>query len=216
LSFNLGSSQHAADIARGRLLDRGWPRLASAVGGHVASFGDSCWQTDARLSEVLKRPDGRRYHPESIARARRQLRDAGILSSTRVFVGGLLPTSARHKRSSRGTTIKAFNWRAIEQKNPFSRRERRLKRQEQARELREAGELQKPPAPRHVSARAIVDPVQRSSAPLDPELVRMAEQIQRDQERHAERRRELADGATGTRSGLAPGRVLPPERPPPE
>lgn len=215
MSSKLGSSQHAARIATGELARAGYPRLASLLGGHVAGFGDSCWQTDSRLSEVLRRPDGRAYHPESIARVRRQLRDDGIISSTRVFVGGLLPTSARHKRSSRGTTIKAFIWRAIEQKNPFSRRERRLKRQEQASELRAAGELQKPPAPRHVSARAIVDPV-RMPTTIDPELARMAEQIQRDAARSEARRRELADAARGTRSGQVPGRALPPERPPPE
>jgi hypothetical protein len=208
----LGSMEHAAKVARGALLGAGWPRLASLAGGYIASFGESCWQTYRRLSEILRRPDGRSYHSESIARVVRQLRDAGVVHSERVFVNGKLPTSARHARSSRGTTIKAFNWRAIEQKNPFSRRERRLKRQEQARELREAGELQKPPAPRHVSARAIVDPVQHAPTRLDPELARMAEQIQRDQATWAERRQDTA----GTRSGQVPGRVRPPERPPPE
>ena len=208
--------EHAARVATGELARRGYTRLESLIGGYIASFGDSCWVTDRKLVEALpRRPDGRTYHPESGARSRRRLRDDGVISSVRVFVGGLLPTSARHKRSSRGTTIKVFNWRAIEQKNPFSRRERRLKRQEQARELRDAGELQKPPAPRHVSARAIVDPVQ-TPAPRDPELERMAAQIQRDQERHAARRRELADAANVTRSGQVPGRVPPPERPPPE
>lgn len=212
MSSNLGSSQHAARVATGELARAGWPRLASLVGGHVASFGDSCWQTDSRLSEVLKRPDGRRYHPESIARARRQLRDDGIISCARVFVGGLLPTSARHKRSSRGTTIKAFIWRAIEQKNPFSRRERRLKRQEQARELRDAGELQKPPAPRHTSARAIVEPVHMPTPQLDPEL----ERIIGTARALTERRQELERRASDARSEQVSGQASAPERPPPE
>lgn len=213
MSTPLGSSQHAAKIATGQLLSAGWARLASLVGGHVASFGDVCWQTDTRLSEVLRRPDGRRYHPESIARARRQLRDAKIITSERVFVGGKIPQAKF--RSSRGTTIKSFNWRAIEQKNPFSRRERRLRRQEQAREARAAGDVMKPPAPRYAAARAIVEPV-HMPAPIDPELARMAERIQRDQERAQARRNEAAMSATRRPSAAVPACVRPPERPPPE
>ncbi len=68
--------------------------------------------------------------------------------------------------------MKTFNWRAIEQKNPFTRTERRIKRQEQARATREAGEVRKP-APRYASARAIVEPVQLPAPPLDPELARI-------------------------------------------
>ncbi|MEO7037003.1 MAG: hypothetical protein ABI548_23825 [Polyangiaceae bacterium] len=165
-----GSHPHAARIATGELARRGWPRLASLVGGHVASFGNICWQTDTRLSEELRRPDGRRYHPESIARARRQLRDAGLITSERVFVGGKIPSLKAKWASSRGTTVKTFNWRAIEQKNPFSRREQRVKRQEQARASRGAGELQTRTAPRYVSVRAIVEPVRTPAPPLDPEL----------------------------------------------
>lgn len=203
----LGSSEHARHVATGRLLNAGWPRLAASVGGHVASFGDLCWQTDARLSEVLRRPDGRAYHRESIARARRQLRDAQIISSERVFVGGKIP-QAKY-RSSRGTTLKTFNWRAIAEKNPFSRRERRLHRQDQAREAREAGELVKGPrtAPRHVSSRSIVDPVQMPVA-LDPEFVRLAAAAQTPQRRHT--------AATNTRAEQVSERVSAPERPPPD
>lgn len=208
MSSKLGSSLHAARVATGVLLEKGWSRLESLVGGHVASFGESCWQTDTKLSEVLQRPDGRGYHPESIARSRRKLRDAGVISSQRVFVNGLMPTHAKHKRSSRGTTIKAFNWRAIEQKNPFSRRERRLLRFEQARAAKEAGELVKPPrspAPRHGSARAMVDPV-RMPVVIDPEFARLAERAQS----YGARR-----DATPLRSE-ASARPGAPERPPPE
>ena len=108
------------------------------------------------------------YHPESIARARRQLRDAKIITSERVFVGGKIPSLKAKFTSSRGTTVKAFMWRAIEQKNPFTRCERRIKRQEQARATRETGEPRKA-APRYVAARAIVEHARpTSNSPASP------------------------------------------------
>jgi hypothetical protein len=212
LTSSLGSSQHAARIATGELARRGWPLLASLVGGHIASFGESCFQTYRRLSEVIRRPDGRSYHPESIARACRELRDGGQITSERVFVGGTLPTCAKFRTSSRGTTIKAFNWRAIEQKNPFSRRERRLRRQEHARELREAGALQKPVRPRHVFARAIVDPVQMPPPLRDPELERIIGRARAS----SEARQELERRARKASSEQVAGHAAAPERPPPE
>lgn len=208
----LGSREHAARLATGELARQGWARLASLVGGEIAGVGESCWRTYRRLSEVIRRPDGRSYHLESIARACRELRDAGLMTSRRVFVGGLLPTKAKHKTSSRGTTIKAFNWRAIDQKNPFNRRERRLCRQRQALELRAAGELQKPPAPRHVSARAIVEPVHMPTPRLDPELERIIGEVRALTERRQEIERWTADARSGQASGQASAR----ERPPPE
>jgi len=204
-----GSEQHAARIATGELLRLGWSRLEALVGGYIASFGGVCWQTDARLSDVLRHPDGRRYHVESIARARRKLRDAGIITSLRVFVGGKIPSPKAKWTSSRGTTVKAFNWRAIEQKNPHSRREWRIKRQEQARVSREAGES-RVPAPRHVLARAIVEPV-RMPVPLpDPEFERIVGELQTMSERR--QARETA----GAHAGQVAGCALAPDRPPPE
>jgi len=204
-----GSNPQAARVATGELARQGWPRLASLVGGHIASFGDICWQTDARLSEEIRRPDGRRYHPESIARSRRKLRDAKIITSERVFVGGKIPSLKAKWTSSRGTTVKTFNWRAIDQKNPFSRSQQRLKRQEQARASREAGELRKP-APRHASARAIVEPVQMPVPLLDPELARIIGEARTLTERRQER---VAERARAEQVSVC---TLAPERPPPE
>jgi len=180
------------------------------VGGHVASFGNICWQTDTRLSEELRRPDGRRYHPESIARVRRQLRDAGVITSERVFVGGKIPSVKAKWTSSRGTTVKTFNWRAIEQKNPFSRREQRIKRQEQARVSRGTGELQTRAAPRYVPARAIVEPVRMPAPPLDSELAGIIG------EARALNERWQARAAAGVPLERVPGRAVASERAPPE
>jgi hypothetical protein len=202
-----GSNPHAARIATGELARQGWSRLASLVGGEIASFGGVCWQTDARLGEGISRSDGRRYHPESIARVRRRLRDAKIITSERVFVGGKIPSLKAKFTSSRGTTVKTFSWRAIEQKNPFTRRERRIKRQEQARATREAGELRRP-SPRYVSARAIVEPVRMPVPPLDPELARIIGEArtltERRQARMAERARSEQLSACALTSERAP------------
>lgn len=205
----LGSWDHAARIATGELARRGWPRLASLVGGHVASFGDVCWQTDASLAAAttIRRPDGRPYHPESIARSRRQLRDAGLITSQRVFVGGKLPSAKW--RSARGTTLKTFLWKAVEQKNPFNRRERRQRRQEQARETREKGDAM-PPRPRFVDSRSIADPV-HFPAVLNSDDGGILEAVNRARAA-SERRAELEQ----QRASQLIGRPRPPERPPPE
>jgi hypothetical protein len=204
-----GSNQHAARIATGELLRQGWSRLEALTGGYIASFGGVCWQTDAALCEVLRRPDGRRYHVESIARARRKLRDAGIITSLRVFVGGKIPSLKAKWTSSRGTTVKTFNWRAIEQKAPFGPLERRFERQQQARLSRETGDL-RTAAPRYASARAIVEPV-RMPAPLpDPEFERIIGALRTLSERRQEREPACA------RAEQVAGCALAPERPPPE
>jgi len=204
-----GSWDHAERLAIGELMRKGWSRLASLVGGHVASFGDVCYQTDARLAEKLRRPDGRAYHVESIARCRRWLRDAGVISSERVFVGAKLPNAKW--RSARGTTLKTFNWRAIEQKNPFSRRQQRQRRQEQAAATRATGDAM-PARPRHIAA--VVDHTYSGrKTELDPELQRLAAAAQAAQERNEQRRAlQHAQSAGGGSSILR----KPPERPPPE
>lgn len=188
-------------------MEAGATRLEALVGGHVAGFGDTCWQTDGALQVTLLRPDGRRYHVESIARARRRLRDQGFISSVRVFMGAKIPGAKW--RSARGTTVKTFNWRSIAQKNPFSRRERRRVRQEQAAAARASGALV-PARPRFSGVTTAIDPTyQPPTSPLDPELAAII-----DTARSAHEQRQLR--AAAARSGLVPGRAAAPEKPPPD
>jgi len=204
-----GSWDHAERLAIGELTRKGWSRLAALVGGHVASFGDVCYQTDARLAEKLRKPNGRGgYHPESIARVRRKLRDAGVITSERVFVGAKLPNAKF--RSSRGTTLKTFIWRAVEQKNPFSRREQRQRRQQQAAATRAVGDAV-PPKTRHIVYSAEHTYSGRQTE-LDPELQRLAQAAQQAQERNDQRRALQAARNAGGGSSI----LRAPERPPPE
>jgi hypothetical protein len=203
-----GSWDHAERLAIGELTRRGWSRLSALVGGHVASFGDVCYQTDTRLAEKLRRPDGRPYHVESIARVRRQLRDAGVISSERVHVGAKLP-NAKWK-SSRGTTLKTFNWRSVEAKNPFSRREQRQRRQEQAQATRAIGDAV-PAKPRYMAVIA-EQPHTSRKGELDPEILKLANAAQAAQERNEQRRNMQAARNAGGGASI----LRAPERPPPE
>ena len=91
----------------------------------------------------------------------------------------------------------------------MQRNTQRITRQEQARVSREAGEL-RAPAPRHVSARAMVAPV-RMPAPLpDPEFERIIGDL-----RSLSERRQARETA-GVRTGQVAVCALAPERPPPE
>jgi len=174
----------------------------------VASFGDCCWQTDGKLQAELQRPDGKRYHRESIARARRNLRDRGLISSTRVFMNAKIPGAKF--RSARGTTLKTFNWRKAAEKNPFSRRQRRELRIQQSRAARAAGELVPPAAPRYIGVTTAIDPTRTPPTPqLDADMAAVIEQA-----RSAHERRQGM--AAGDRAGQAPLRSSAAERPPPE
>ena len=188
MTSGLGSSQYAAKLATGALAKNDWPKLASLVGGQIASFGESCWLTDARLRDLIKDEVGREYHPESIGRARRQLRDAKIIQCERVYPNGKLPTHAKYKRSTHGTTIKTFDWRAISEKNPFNRRERRLRRMEQAAAARELGEIVRD-APRHASVPALVHrkPPPTPPSELKEEFERQAAECIKEQALREER-----------------------------
>lgn len=131
----------ARAIAAG--IDQGLTRLEAAYLGHVASWGGVCWQTDATVQGELKRPDGKPYHRESIARARRFARDRGLLRSERIFMGGKIPDPRAKFSSARGTTFNVVQWRQLGIKNPMSRAESRRKRMELAARDRNAAVLQR-------------------------------------------------------------------------
>lgn len=208
MTLELREVREASDRAAGAVLRLGWSKLAALVAGRVAQF-DCNFETDTKLQQVLRRPDGGVYHPESIARVRRALRDARLITSDRVFMGQKMP-GAKYA-SARGTTIKTFNWRAVVEKNPMSRRQRRLARQQQAAVLRSAGELVKPPA------RSAPPPDRpRYSAPLTatpPPPADLAEVISATS---AALERRGWERAAGERTGPEPVRSSAAERPPPD
>jgi hypothetical protein len=212
-----GSKEEARGRATRALLDAGATRLEALVGGHVASFGDVCFQTDTRLQHELLRPDGKRYHRESIARARRRLRDNGFITSTRIFTNDPIP-GAKYNRgcSTRGTTLKAFNWRRLQLKNPFSRAARRELRIKQAQAARAAGELvrapARPPAPevqREPGPRYSSPAHTPAAPPMDPD---MAAAIETARSAHEQRQQRAA----AARVGQVPAGAAAPERPPPD
>lgn len=211
MSANLGSWQHAGVVARGAVGGLGYSRLGMMYAGVVATYGTVCVLTDVKIRELaeMRRPDGRQYHVGSLGRIRRQLAADGILTSERVYVGGTLPlTDQKGKpwKTSRGTTLKRFVWNAVREKNPFSRRQQRICRQEQARKLRECGDIEKaPPKPRFIATQS--EHRHHPSAPLellDPDLARTINA--------ARRASEARDTGRAVRVERAP----PPERPPPE
>lgn len=201
--------REAADRATGALARLGWSRLAALVGGRVAQF-DCNFETDTKLQAVIVRPDGKRYHRESIGRVRRALRDAKLISSERVFMGAKMPGAKW--ASSRGTTVKTFNWRAITEKNPMSRRQRRVARQQQAAALRAAGELVKPlpscSAPRDRSRPRYSVPPSTPTPAAPADLTEVINATTRALERRG--------WAAGEHAGPDPVRSSAAERPPPD
>ena len=133
----VGPEEVAKSRATAAALDIGCTALEAKVVGHTASWGGACWQTDGTLQEVIRRPDGRPYHRESIARARRNLRDRGILTSVRLFMGAKIDHHRARFPVGAGTTFKTVVWKQLDIRNPMNRAERRRRRMEQAQAERE-------------------------------------------------------------------------------
>jgi hypothetical protein len=176
-----GSCDRAAADAARAVLGR-VPMLAAQIVTYVAAFGEVCWQTDVVLHGVLRRPDGRPYHVESIGRSRRALARHGLLTSERVSPGEALHKKARHK-SAHGTTRKSAVWSALGIRAP-TRGERRRARLAQDRGAayasRGAGCSSTPEAARsRPRYSAPVGP----PPPMPPELARLAATVEARLER---------------------------------
>lgn len=201
----------AAERATGALIRLGWSRLASQVAGQIARF-DCNFETYRTIGSRIGKLVGKRPHPESVGRLVRQMARAGIVKHSRVMLGQK-PEGATFA-SALGTTNKTFNWRAVLEKNPMSRRNRRLARQNQAAALRVAGELVKPlpgcAAPREPSRpRHSAPPTPYTPAP-SADLAEVMNTAARALERRGWAAGERQAGPDPVRSSAAP------ERPPPD
>lgn len=123
----VGSCHELAARTAIGLLEQGCTALEARIGGHIASFGGNCWQTDRTLADVLTKPGNGKYHRESVGRARRTLARAGFLNVKRIFAGQT-PEGADFA-SSHGTTSKMIRWKTLEiQPPPKSVRRREAER----------------------------------------------------------------------------------------
>lgn len=122
----------AGEVAGSTLLRLGATNLQAKLGAEIASRGDSCWVNDRKMAEeVLRRSDGRRYHRESVGRARRLMARRGWIGSERVFPF-TKPKGAKH-HTAHGTTNKWISWKVLGVKNPMTRGDRRERTREQIR-----------------------------------------------------------------------------------
>lgn len=133
-----GSHDHAASVAARSALDAGLTRLGIALVTHVASRGVD-FQTDEQIRLELTKPNGLRYHRESIGRIRREITRAGILSAKRLFAGQK-PPGARF-RTSHGVVVKTVVWTALRVSTPTLRGARAAERAHARRELRARGAM---------------------------------------------------------------------------
>lgn len=129
-----GSHDHARAVAAAAAVDAGLTRLGIALVAHVAGRGVN-FQTDEQIRNEITKPDGRRYHRESIGRMRRQVTRAGILSGKR-FRPGQRPPGAKF-RTSHGVVVTAVVWPALRRSTPTLRGARAAARAE-ARRARNA------------------------------------------------------------------------------
>jgi hypothetical protein len=137
-----GSCASAADQAAKLLIAADRTALEVKIGVQIASRGDSCFETDNQLREIILRRDGTQYHRESIGRARRALARAELISSRRIHCGQKV--AKMRWPSPHGTTDKRFCWEKLGAKNPMPRRERAILRQKAESESRAAMRSDRP------------------------------------------------------------------------
>ena len=126
-----GSFEERGSRAAGDALAYGVTRLTALVIGSVASFGVSCWLKDHELANTIVQRNGRKPHPRSVARVRRQARDVGLMTYQRVM-SGQKPPGARYTTTG-GTTAKTVDFAAFGSRDPLTRgQKRRLRRRQQS------------------------------------------------------------------------------------
>ena len=131
-----GSCPELAAKVAAALLEQGCTNLEAKVASYIASFGDTNWQTDKRLSEkIAKDRWGAHYHRGSIARARRLLTRAGYLHSKRIKAGEVPPGASY--QSPHGTTSKGIRWKAIGVARPPKSERRKMAEKAKAAERHE-------------------------------------------------------------------------------
>jgi hypothetical protein len=151
-----GSHQHAKAVAAAAAADAGLTRLEIQLVAHIASRGTD-WQTDEQLRGELTKPNGLRYHRESIGRVRRQLTRGGVLNARRIMPGQSLPAGARFGRSSHGCVIKSIAWAGLRVATVPTARGARSADRAVARKLRREQQRPMSPAETAQSARAVLE-----------------------------------------------------------
>lgn len=126
-----GSHQYARAVAAAAAVDAGLTRLGIALMAHVAGRGVD-FQTDEQIRHEITKPNGLRYHRESIGRKRRELTRSGFLSARRLYAGQR-PAGAKF-RTSHGVVVKSVVWPALRLSRPTQRGERQAERAEARRQ----------------------------------------------------------------------------------
>lgn len=62
-------------------------KLGLQVLQRATSYGRECFRTDAKLAESITQTNGRKPHPGSVARVRRDLTRQGVFTAKRIFTG---------------------------------------------------------------------------------------------------------------------------------
>lgn len=126
-----GSFEERGSKAAGDALAFGASRLTAQFIGVVASFGATCFLKDREVANTIVQRNGRKPHPRSVARVRRQARDLGLVDYRRIM-SGQKPPGARYPTNG-GTTAKTVDFASFGSRDPLTRgQKRRLRRRQQS------------------------------------------------------------------------------------
>lgn len=126
-----GSFEERGAKAAGDALAFGATRLTAQFIGVVASFGATCFLKDREVANTIIQRNGRKPHPRSVARVRRQARELGLVEYRRIM-SGQTPPGARYPTNG-GTTAKTVDFSAFGSRDPLTRgQKRRIRRRQQS------------------------------------------------------------------------------------